>query len=184
MIDHNRKIIFIHIPKTAGTSIEAAFGIDMELAGAEKHAGPSHMIEIYGRDTWDEYRKFTVVRNPYDRALSSFAYHAGRKHIPVTSSSFVRWLEEQRDRKKLRSQVDYLEGWAPEITILRFETLEEDIERELPFLSPLPVINKTHHWPWFMYYNRSTARTVWEHTAEDFDYFGYHPDSWEAENFE
>jgi len=80
MIDHNKEFIFIHIPKTAGVSIEEQLGgygdLD-KLHGirdniALQHLTMQQMISVVGSDIAKKYFTFTVVRNPYDRCVSEF----------------------------------------------------------------------------------------------------------------
>jgi len=61
------KLIFIHIPKCAGTSILNNFNIPQT-----GHLSLYHYIKLFG--TLDEYFVFTFVRNPIDRFLSAFNY--------------------------------------------------------------------------------------------------------------
>ena len=68
-INHEKKLIFIHIPKNAGTSIIKAMGvenlyIDKTIEEYKEHYG----------DYWNEYKKFTVVREPIDRFISAYKY--------------------------------------------------------------------------------------------------------------
>lgn len=71
MISHQYKCIFIHIPRTAGTSIEKWicgsnwWYIDKET----KHLLASQAKDIY-KEYWDSYYKFSFVRNPWDRMVS------------------------------------------------------------------------------------------------------------------
>lgn len=66
-ISHIHKIIFIHNPKVAGTSIASAFGMP---AGHEL-SGDAYFAY---REWWDIYFKFAFVRNPIDRFISCFEY--------------------------------------------------------------------------------------------------------------
>ena len=75
MISHKHKCIFLHIPRTAGTSIEVWLtGRDWHQSepGA-KHLLASQAKELY-RDYWDDYFKFSFVRHPVTRVLSSLKY--------------------------------------------------------------------------------------------------------------
>lgn len=74
MLLPEKRLIFIHIPKCAGTSIEVFFaGKDWAEIDAEtKHITCQMAVEIYGRDVWDDCFKFSVVRNPWARLLSFF----------------------------------------------------------------------------------------------------------------
>lgn len=91
MISHEHKCIFIHIPRTGGTSVENFFvggdwyhlGPDLNKvttrvvpgAGpATKHLLASQAKRIYS-DYWDDYFKFSIVRNPWSRHLSLSKYH-------------------------------------------------------------------------------------------------------------
>ena len=71
MISHEYKCIFVHIPRTGGSSIESLlvgknwWSIDKKT----KHLTASQTRRIY-REYWDDYYKFAFVRNPYDRAVS------------------------------------------------------------------------------------------------------------------
>lgn len=92
MIDHKNKIIFIHIPKCAGSSVEYFFDVkpfDWERPNYTKltgwcdkrkihlhHATPKELLEteLIDETTWHSYKKFTIVRNPWSRAYSDFIW--------------------------------------------------------------------------------------------------------------
>lgn len=82
MISHEHKCIFIHIPRTAGTFIEHAIcGKDWwGVSSNTKHILASTAKEVY-KDYWNDYFKFSIVRDPWDRmvSLSRYANHFGVK---------------------------------------------------------------------------------------------------------
>jgi chondroitin 4-sulfotransferase 11 len=93
-VSHSHKTIFVHIPKTAGTSIEAVLGMhgDKQDIGVVPYFNQELDHEhLYGRQMqhmtaqairtvlnddalFDSYFKFTVVRNPWDRLVSALAW--------------------------------------------------------------------------------------------------------------
>lgn len=82
MISHKHRCIYVHIPKTAGKSIKALFGVpefghdyDAEKFHWIEEPYDHHPIRKYeGRDWLRQYLKFAVVRNPWDRLVSAFFY--------------------------------------------------------------------------------------------------------------
>ncbi len=93
MISHKYKCIFIHIPKTAGTSINSFFhpGVKFHYANPDydrlfgwcpkrklhmQHATAKQLIdtELVTESIWNSYYKFTFVRNPWDRAYSDYIW--------------------------------------------------------------------------------------------------------------
>ena len=77
MINHKHKCIFLHIEKNAGTSVEKhLLGYDMWEnleTRAFKHLTVERAKKIYKRH-WNEYFKFSIVRNPWDRWVSYYAH--------------------------------------------------------------------------------------------------------------
>ncbi len=67
MICHQHKIIFIHIPKCAGRSICHAFNQHFDHHTAS-------FYETQHTEHWNQYTKFTTVRNPYQRLVSMYHY--------------------------------------------------------------------------------------------------------------
>ena len=70
MINHDHKLIFIHIPRTGGTSIEYFFTKETEVEA--KHTFPVGWKNDHPEE-WETYFKFSSVRNPWDRAVSQWA---------------------------------------------------------------------------------------------------------------
>lgn len=76
MIDLENRILFIHIPKCAGTFIEKNVTpeIDWHKKG-EKHFSMQRCLEVYGEEKVRSCFRFAVVRNPFFRLVSFYLYH-------------------------------------------------------------------------------------------------------------
>ena len=70
-ICHERNLIFVHIPKNAGTSIIKAMATEVENIFMD--ATIEEYKEHY-KDYWDKYKKFTVIRDPIDRFISAYKF--------------------------------------------------------------------------------------------------------------
>ena len=100
MISHKYKFIFVHIPKTAGTSVKTALNTLVN---------PNEIINVEGHEPTKyqpylslPYTKFTIIRNPWDRAVSSWKWVCTcpffKYYFPNVfnqSISFKRWMIEK-----------------------------------------------------------------------------------------
>ena len=76
-------ILFVHIPKTAGTSVHTALS-DIDQAAPvtretisvpklpNKHAKAADWMALLGNETWEQLTSFTLVRNPWALMVSSY----------------------------------------------------------------------------------------------------------------
>ena len=79
MIIQKYKTIFIHIPKNAGTSIETLFLNRSFQIQPGKHDN-IHMIKRKFPEIYNSHRKFTIIRNPYDKMVSWYFYLKRKTH--------------------------------------------------------------------------------------------------------
>jgi len=69
-IDHNKKLIFVQIPKNASTSICNYFGGPNQFVYDKKWTE----YQIHFQEYWNDYIKFAVIRNPIDRFISAYKF--------------------------------------------------------------------------------------------------------------
>lgn len=195
--------IFIHIPKCAGQSIRNSL-FDNLLPG---HITVYTYQMIYPKRTFDKFFKFTIVRNPWDRLVSSYLFLKGGgahqmdqqwadKHLRKFSSfeEFVKsGLPNQHIRSypHFRPQNKFLvgqEGDIPVDFIGRVETLQEDfqtIKNELKTSQDLLYVNKTPNKKrdFRKYYTEETKKIVFDIYNEDIILFNYDFDNyWLSDN--
>ena len=73
MINHKHKFIFIHINKCGGTSIDKVF------SGKFRGHKKAFDYKKLNPKEFENYFKFTFVRNPWDRVVSFYHYQMKRK---------------------------------------------------------------------------------------------------------
>jgi hypothetical protein len=69
-IDHNKKLIFVQIPKNASSSICNYFGGPNQFVYDKKWTE----YQIHFQEYWNDYTKFAVVRNPIDKFISAYKF--------------------------------------------------------------------------------------------------------------
>lgn len=187
-------ITFIHIPKVAGTSIEAA------LYGTFGKVGHRSALERRQSDPdgFDLSFSFSFVRNPYDRFVSAFEYmrKGGRNKFDSEwaernlshykdFASFVVALKQPQIRRTLldwmhfRPQHDLLcdaDGTLMVDFVGKYETLETDFQKVSDRLGKsmaLPHFNRVERNCYEAYYSPETRAIVHSIYAKDFELFNY-----------
>lgn len=171
MICHLTKCVFIHIPKTAGQSIEHVFlenaGLDWESRepmllreNTCSRVGPPRLSHLLGseyvkyrylsQELFDNYFKFAIVRDPWART-ASFYHYMGYAN-KMSFKKFVRLLPAEMESNKrwfIRPQADYVYSKNGELLVDyvgRFEALQNSLDVVLGRLNiplqHLPHINK------------------------------------------
>jgi chondroitin 4-sulfotransferase 11 len=156
MISRERRIVFCHIPKNAGTSIGWALHVaggyivasyppilrDPKMTWTQGEC--QRTLRWVGAEVWNSSFRFAFVRNPWDRLVSGwrFTRDRGRHNLPfkefVESLTTMTKLEPlgTRDRFEMASsirwhtmsQCDHLlvEGKLAVDFLGKVETLEDD----------------------------------------------------------
>jgi hypothetical protein len=179
VIDFENKVIFVHIPKTAGSSMEKALGGTGDKRG---HLTITEIADFFNQHTLgvntDDFFKFAFVRNPLDRLVSVYATVGS----PGDMSGFNDWIKEHEDATPFRTQKSFLYDEAGNLKVDfvgKFENLEADwktvCERtgknmELPFIETTSIPLEK---PYSQYYTPETEAIVREWLKEDFELFNY-----------
>ncbi len=198
MISLQKHFLFVHIPKTAGNSIQTAlrdysedqlvalrkeqdgierFGLRNPNYNIKKHSTLAEYRDALGNEQFRNLYKFTCVRNPWDRMVS---YYFTPTQSPET------W-----DRKKFRKMIskiisvaDYLrldEDEEDPFTnvdyIIRFENLAEDFrtvcEKVGISAATLPRYNRSNREHYSKYYDDELRELVRTQFAAEIERFGY-----------
>ena len=180
-------ITFVSIPKNASTTISVWFHdhfLRQITYGVTKEAHASiSMIENRTAVTC------AVVRNPWDRVVSMWAYEKRNpfrmreRRLPVTDippfDEYVRNLSKYslNDGAWFTWATPQKE-WIPDgVThLLRFETLEHDFKNIQTLLgcnAPLKHVNNSERTYYRTYYTRETQTIVAEMFKADIEAFGY-----------
>jgi hypothetical protein len=198
MISLQKRFLFVHIPKTAGNSIQSVlrdysedqlvalrkeqdgierFGLRNPKYNIKKHSTLSEYHDALGEEEFRSLYKFTCVRNPWDR-MASYYFTPTQK-------------TETWNRKKFRgiilkavSVADYLrlhngeeDPFANVNYIMRFESLADDFRAVCKAIniSPptLPQYNRSSREHYSNYYDDELREIVRIRFAAEIERFNY-----------
>lgn len=221
IISHQKKFIFFACGKTGTTAIEAALanyhdGDDLLIALREdfaqrraatgkswnpKHARPENAKSFIPDNIWNNYFKFTFVRNPWDWVVSQhFSSKPEKgKQLPALHKFLEEDVQRVWDRKKRKNLIDEDESYIQYPFVYgrdgkkwvdfvgRYECLQEDFNTicqrlDIP-LSALPVKNNSHHKPYQQIYTPAASDLVATLYKKDIDIFGYSFDDFPGSDF-
>ena len=200
MISKSHRFIFIHLPKTAGCSIEKS--LFPELSAHNPHPLRKNGFSInYQHGTLEEkvnfhkdcasFFSFCVVRNPWDRLVSFYL------HISQRRRAWKKGLKPP-DVFSFKDMINYLyfknfpnffvhcpyrfirpcAEWVRGITfICKFENLQYDFDKICLKLEldsrTLPTVNSSVREGYASYYDDDLINMVGDLYKKDIEHFGY-----------
>ncbi len=213
LISHKHKFIFIHIQKTGGSSIETALkSIDPnaleEIVPIQKnspilkgrHRFALEIKQAVGKDIWESYFKFAIVRNPFDRLVSwqtmikkKYANpHVQNKfweYISANSHDFDSFIKnctttiidiDNDPKSTIFNQWEYVSNKHGSLIIDyigRFENLSQSFKEICTKIgikkTSLPFENKTNHKHYSQYYTKELQDIIETRYKKDIQMFNY-----------
>ena len=190
IVSHDKKFIFFHLYKVAGTSIRKSLEKYKSPIITKPHIKPALLKnKIFngyeGDKLLKDYFTFSFVRNPWDWQVSLYFFMLRDKgHFQyniIKNMNFEQYLD-WRINEDCKPQYMFLsenEDLVSDINIDfigKYEYLTSDFNKVCDILnldSKLPHLNKTNHNKYTSYYNDTTRKMVEEAYKIDIDYFGY-----------
>ena len=202
LISERHAFIFIHIYKTAGTSVTEALrpfckenrwipAISVLFNKRDSprlpcHATAADVIAANGRKWWDRFFTFAFVRNPWDREVSIYNYvlqqesHDWHERIKGFGSfdRYIRWACAHDD---VHSQGGFIYSNSGELLVDfvgRYETIESDFQavcNQIGVKAELPKLNvsNNNNRPYRECYTSVTRDLVGKALSSDIKLFGY-----------
>jgi hypothetical protein len=198
MISFEKRFLFVHIPKTAGNSIQSVLrdysedelvALRGEQDGIERFGLRNPNYKIKKHSTLAEYRaalgemefgslfKFTCIRNPWDRMISLYFTPTQRtetwdrnkfRKIISRALPVTNYLRLEKGRGDPFANVNY---------IMRFENLADDFRAVCAALdispAPLPRYNRSNREHYSKYYDDQLRELVGDRFAAEIERFGY-----------
>jgi len=177
-------VVFIHINKTGGRSIEKSLNLPFE------HKTALEKIDEMGKQRWERVYKFTSVRNPWDKVISHFNYRVetNQTNLRTKPIKFKEWVKLTYGNKAplyydipkmFMPQLDWITDHEGKILvdfICRFENLNNDFSvlcEKLGRNATLPHINSSKHGNYREYYDDDTIEIIAKSFSRDIEKFVY-----------
>jgi hypothetical protein len=204
MISTTLNCIFVHVPKTGGSSIEDVLWpgprTEADLwqgmvdqyhnryqTGGLQHLTAAQIRQEVGEQRFMESYRFSLVRNPWDRAVSQYAYMLQKKYLRdfigmKEDDGFSRYLSLIQERSHVQwiPQCDFLfdaSGGCLVDFVGRFETIRSDatavFEKLGVFCAELPHTRASVHRHYTEYYDQETKRAIERLYGADIERFSY-----------
>ena len=204
LISDSHQFVFVHIRKAAGTSLRQilekvslpknnnlwhkllsrnGFPVSYHQFSFRKHSNLVEAERSMPADRFNQYFKFAIVRNPWDRLVSEYEYiktqptHSRHKKLHVMN--FTEFVAYQAKRPAAH-QVNALQLKNGEMGmdyIGKLETLDESLafvgEKIGLSFAEMPHINQVKRRDYRSYYNDSLTEQVAQLWAADIHTFDY-----------
>ena len=189
--DNKNDVIFIHIPKTGGTSI-----VKSVMDGSLTRHSSAIAYKGYDEEAFNRSYKFSVIRNPLDRSVSTYHYSKQRNKgcsVVDGSNSFKDFCENLRDN--FYGHVS--PGFLPQVfwvtdefcrviidDIFPFDLINESMEYVIDkakLNSNFAHLNKSRHKPFMDYHTDETIKILRELYPMDFFLYESVLDKWSKE---
>lgn len=214
MISHSHKAIYFHIGKTAGTSVEKLldnqkrdykvadyetfFGYDNNHHLYLQHASASFMRDNMDKDIFNNYYKFTIVRNPYERLVSVYHYLIDQHTKRFGSfENYIKKLPEMLSKPNIhkgahhlpQSSYTHIDEQPVCDYIAHFENLPSSLDpvvSQLSLNAKLGTHNKGRFYDWNVkpvpdYFTSEMINIITDLFQMDFENFGYSLDPTQRE---
>jgi hypothetical protein len=186
-----KRVIFLHIPKTGGTTIKELFGIrqlddpDPSIVPSPQHLTSRQLRERLGDGKFEAYYKFTFVRNPWARMVSDYFWRQQlpKKRPVLPFAEFVQNAQRIVESGSFYEQ-EFGDHFIPQTQytvdvdeVFRFEAFEDGLRAVAVRLGleigPIPPKPGKPHDRYWTYYDEQSRATVFDTYRDEIEEFGY-----------
>lgn len=196
IIDQLNKFIFVHIPKSGGTSIHKLlennneFTISLWGKNGNKDYAHLSIFDVHSmHQSSKSYFSFAVVRNPYNRIYSAYKQPYCQLYPNLTFNDFIINFVSKLNLNNLDQSLVHIWPMHKFIIsdnkllinyVIRFEQLDKDFEfikYKFGIKPQLGHLNKNseHSDSYLNKYTKNQIDIINRIYAEDFEWFNYQP---------